>query len=150
LPAIRKDLDVQTISASDAATGRGVPRAPSRARIARTGLSCVARDIGIGVVQVVPAGRLDIGTALQANRAVRVAQGGAHLVILDLRQVEFIGCTAARVAVMADARARRIGGRLVVIAARAPASRPFALARLHRRLEIVEQFPRTTFQEEPV
>jgi hypothetical protein len=54
------------------------------------------------------------------------------------------------VALVADARARRIGGRLVVLAARAPAPYLFALARLHCRLEIVEQFPRTTVQEVPV
>jgi anti-anti-sigma factor len=110
----------------------------------------VAHDLGLGVIQVVLAGRLDIATALQADRALRATQADAHLVILDLREVQFIGRTAARVALMADARARRIGGRLVVVAARAPGSRRFALARLHRRLEIVEQFPRTTVQEVPV
>jgi hypothetical protein len=46
-----------------------------------------------------------------------------------------------------DIATRRIGGRLVVVAARAAASRIFALARLQRRLEIGEQFPRTTVQE---
>jgi anti-anti-sigma factor len=139
---------VPTISASHApATGREARRTASLASIASTGLRCVAHNRGIGATQVVLAGRLDIGTALQADRALRATQTDAHLVILDLRQVQFIGCTAARVALMAEARARRIGGRLVVVAARSPAPRLFALARLHRRLEIVEQFPRTTVQE---
>jgi anti-anti-sigma factor len=79
-----------------------------------------------------------------------ITQADAQLVILDLGQVQFIGRTAARVAQMADARARRTGGRLVVVAAPAHAPRLFALARLHRRLEIVEQFPRTSVQEVPV
>jgi hypothetical protein len=141
---------VPTISASHApATGREARRTPSLARIASTGLRCVAHDVGIGVVQVVLAGRLDIGTALQADRALRVAQGGAHRVILDLRQVQFVGCTAARVAVMADARTRRTAAGSWS-PPRAPAARLFALARLPRRLEIVEQFPRTTVQEVPV
>ena len=42
---------------------------------------------------------------------------------------------------MADARARRAGGRLVVLAGCEPGPRLFALTRLHRRLEIVEGFP---------
>jgi len=141
---------VPTSFASHApATGREAQRTASLATSARSRLRCVAHDLGIGVIQVVLAGRLDIATALQADRALRATQADAHLVILDLREVQFIGCTAARVALMADARARRIGGRLVVVAARAPAPRLFALARLHRRLEIVEQFPRTTVQEVP-
>jgi hypothetical protein len=80
----------------------------------------------LGVIHVALAGRLT--TALQADRARRATQADAHLVILDLREAQFIGCTAAR----------------------APASRFVPLARLHRRLDIVEQFPRTTVQEVPV
>jgi anti-anti-sigma factor len=142
---------VPTIAAPHAtATGREGPRTASVAGIARSRLRCVAHDLGFGVVQVVLAGKLDIATALQADRALCATQPEAQLVILDLREVQFIGCTAARVALMADARARRVGGRLVIVATRAPAPRLFALARLHRRLEIVEQFPRTTVQEVPV
>jgi hypothetical protein len=99
--------------------------APLRAS-QRPGLRCVAHDLRLGVIQVVLAGRLT--TALQADRALRATQADAHLVILDLREVQFIGCTAAR----------------------APASRFVPLARLHRRFEIVVQFPRTTVQEVPV
>jgi anti-anti-sigma factor len=136
---------VPTISASHApATGRGVRRTAS---IARPRLRCVARDLAVGVIHLALAGKLDIAAAPHADRALRATQADAHLVILDLRELQFIGCTAARVALMADARARRIGGRVVVVAARAPAPRLFALARLRRRLEIVEQFPRTTVQE---
>jgi anti-anti-sigma factor len=141
---------VPTSSISRApATPRDGARTASLASIARSGLRCVARDLGIGVVQVVLTGKLDIATALQADRALRATQADAHVVILDLRELQFIGCTAARVALMADARARRIGGRLVVLAGRAPTPRLIALARLHRRLEIVEQFPRAAVQEVP-
>jgi anti-sigma B factor antagonist len=142
---------VPTSSASHApATGREAWRTASLASIARSRLRCVAHDLGLGVIHLVLAGKLDIATALQADRALRATQADAQLVILDLRQVQFIGCTAVRVALVADARARRIGGRLVVVAARELTPRLFALARLHRRLEIVEQFPRTTVQEVPV
>lgn len=131
------------------ATGREARRAASRASMARSRLRCGAHELGTGVIQVVFTGKLDIATALQADRALRATQADARLVILDLRGVQFIGCTAVRVALMADTRARRIGGRLVVVAASARAPRLFALARLRRRLEIVEQFPRTTVQEVP-
>jgi anti-anti-sigma factor len=141
---------VPTIAAPQAtATGREGRRTASAAGIASSRLRCAAHDLGFGVVQLVLAGKLDIATAQQADRALRATQPEAQLVILDLRQVQFIGCTAARVALMADARARRVGGRLVVVAARTPAPRVFALARLHRRLEIVEQFPGITVQKEP-
>ena len=129
------------------ATGREARRASRVASAGRPRIRCVARDLGVGVIHVVLAGKLDIATAAQVDRTLRATQRDAHLVILDLRELQFIGRTAARVALMADARARRIGGRLVVLAACAPAPRHFALARLRRRMEIVEQLPRTTFQE---
>ena len=110
----------------------------------------MTRDLGLGIVQVALSGRLDIATARQADRALRTAQAGALLVVLDLRRVQFVGCTAARVALMADARSRRAGGRLVVLAAGAPASRLFALARLDRRLEIVDRFPGAHHEGDPL
>ena len=112
-------------------------------------LRCATHELGLGIVQVTLAGRLDITTARQAARALRMAQAGALLVVLDLRRVQFVGCTAARVALMADARARRGSGRLVVLAGRAPAPRLFALARLDRRLEIVDRFPGAHLEGDP-
>ena len=113
-------------------------------------LRCVTRDLGLGIVQVALAGRLDIATARRADRAVRAAQAGALLVVLDLRRLQLVGCTAARVALTADARARRGGGRLVVLASGAPAPRLFALARLDRRLEIVDRFPGARYEGDPL
>jgi anti-anti-sigma factor len=105
-------------------------------------------DLGLGISQVTLAGRLDISTAREADRVLRASQDEAPLVVLDLRQLQFVGCTAARVALMADARARRAGGRLVVLATGAP--RPlFSLARLHRRLEIVDRFPGARSEGDP-
>jgi anti-anti-sigma factor len=123
------------------ATGRRRHRATPLATSAASRLRCATHDLGLGIVQVMLAGRLDIATAPRADRALRATQDDALLVVLDLRQVQFVGCTAARVALMADARARRAGGRLVVLASGAPAPRLFALTRLHRRLEVVESFP---------
>ena len=85
------------------------------------------------------AGDLEITTALRADRALRAAQAKANVVVLDLRELRLIGRTAARVALMANARARRGGGQLVVVASPAPGPRLFGLGRLHRRLQIVDQ-----------
>jgi len=123
------------------ATGRTRRGAALAASSAATRLRCVTHDLGLGIVQVMLAGRLDLATARRADRVLRATQADAPLVVLDLRRVQVVGCTAAHVALMADARARRAGGRLVILAMGAPAPRLFALARLHRRLEIVERFP---------
>ena len=123
------------------ATGRQRHAAAVAANSAASRLRCATHDLGLGIVQVMLAGSLDLATARRADRALRATQADAPLVVLDLRRVKVVGCTAARVALMADARARRAGGRLVILAAGAPAPRLFALARLHRRLEIVERFP---------
>ena len=123
------------------ATGRQRHAAAVAAGSAASRLRCATHDLGLGIVQVILAGSLDLATARRADRALRATQADAPLVVLDLRRVKVVGCTAARVALMADARARRAGGRLVILATGAPAPRLFALARLHRRLEIVERFP---------
>lgn len=131
---------------SDArATGRAALVAPG----VGSRLRCGSHDLGLGIVQVTLAGRLDVATARRADRALRAAQAGAPLVVLDLRRVQFVGCTAARVALMADARARRGGGRLVVLAGGARGPRLFALMRLDRRLEIVDRFPGAHYEGEP-
>jgi anti-anti-sigma factor len=130
LRATREKVDVP----STPAIHTSVPR-ETAAR-----LRCAIYDLGLGISQVTLAGRLDVSTARQADRLLRATQDDAPLVVLDLRQLQLVGCTAARVALMADARARRAGGRLVVLTG-APSPRLFSLARLHRRLEIVDWFP---------
>ena len=135
-------------SASASQTGRrGAALAASSAA---SRLRCVTHDLGLGIVQVMLAGRLDLATARRADRVLRATQADAPLVVLDLRRVHVVGCTAARLALFADARARRAGGRLVVLAAGEPAPRLFALARLHRRLEIVDRFPGALSEGAPV
>ncbi len=126
---------------STAASQNGRRGAALAASSAASRLRCVTHDLGLGIVQVMLAGRLDLATARRADQVLRATQADAPLVVLDLRRVHVVGCTAARLALFADARARRAGGRLVVLATGEPAPRLFALARLHRRLEIVDRFP---------
>jgi anti-anti-sigma factor len=131
-----------TVSASHASAPRRAGR-PSPRFAARSRLRCVARDLAPGIIEVALAGNLDMATALRADRALRAAQADAEVVVLDLREVQLIGRTAARVALMANGRARRGEGRLVVVASPAPGPRLFGLARLHRRLELVDHSPTT-------
>lgn len=133
---IRSELD---LAATPTAREPRVVLAPASRD--RRRLRCVAHDLGLGIMQVALAGKLDIGTARDAGRALDKSQRTADLVVLDLRELQFVGCTAVRLVLMADARARRFGGRLVILATRAAAPQLYALARLHRRLEIVEWFP---------
>ena len=149
-PESDSDHVLPTPTSDARATGRAGQGPALDADRVGSRLRCVTHELGLGIVQVTLAGRLDIATARQAARVLRTAQAGALLVVLDLRRVQFVGCTAARVALMADARARRGSGRLVVLAAGTPAPRLFALARLDRRLEIVDRFPGAHLEGDPL
>ena len=67
----------------------------------------MTHELGLGIVQVALAGRLDITTARLAARALRMAQAGSLLVVLDLRRVQFVGCTAARASIGHQRHPRR-------------------------------------------
>ena len=84
-------------------------------------------------------GELDVATAPNADRALRCAQACAQVIIVDLRRLEFIGATAARILLTADARARHTGGRLVVVPTPSPVHRTPELAALYGQLETTEQ-----------
>ena len=114
--------------------------AQASARLAELGaswmprLSCLLEDLETGAIRVALEGELDVATAAKADRALRAAQSCAREIIVDLRRLEFIGATAARILLAADARARSAGGRLVVVPARSQSSSP-GLAPLYRQLE---------------
>ena len=118
------------------------PRAS--ARLAEVGpswaprLSCVLEDLESGAVRVALDGELDVATAPKADRALRAAQACARQIIVDLRRLEFIGATAARVLLAADARARHAGARLVVVPTLAPVQPIPELAQLYRQLKTTD------------
>ena len=115
------------------------------ARLAEVGpswaprLSCFLEDLESGAIRVALDGELDVATAPKADRALRGAQACAQLIIVDLRQLEFIGASAARVLLTADARARRTGARLVVVPTPSPLHRTPELAHLYRQLETTDK-----------
>ena len=87
---------------------------------------------------VIPSGELDISTAGRVEaelRAVEAEEPG--VIVLDLRELEFIDSTGLRVIIGADARARVDGRRLVLVEGPAHIQRVFRIALLDRRLEFV-------------
>jgi anti-anti-sigma factor len=76
---------------------------------------------GVEAAWVRVAGRLDLAAVPQLVRVLRQAQLKARLVVLDLRELVLMDRTGVHVIVNASIRARRLGGRLVLL--RVPRSR---------------------------
>lgn len=72
------------------------------------------------------AGELDVVTARHLQRTLQAAQEATPHVVVDVRDVTFIGIAGVRVIAAASDRARRAGDRLVVVRG-AYAARAFAL-----------------------
>jgi anti-sigma B factor antagonist len=83
-------------------------------------------------------GELDIAAVPQLDRALRRAAADCALVVLDLRELEFIDSSGAHLLLAADRRIRRAGGRLVVVRGGADVEWFFALIGLDRELELVD------------
>ena len=63
-------------------------------------------------------GRLDLAAVPQLVRTLRQTQLKARLVVLDLRELQLIDSSGVHVIVNASIRARRLGGRLVLLRVR--------------------------------
>jgi anti-anti-sigma factor len=84
-------------------------------------------------------GELDISTEGPASAEIDRAQADRPSVVgLDLSGVRFIDSTGLRLILRADARARRDGGRVVLVRGPAQVHRVFLIALLDRRLEFVD------------
>lgn len=102
-------------------------------------LSCLRCDDG-SAVRVAVSGELDIATASEFDHALGRAEAHAGLVVLDLRELEFMDASAGWLMLAADRRIRRAGGRLVVVPG-AEVARTFELIGIDRQLELVDQPP---------
>lgn len=111
---------------------------PDPATLAGSGVfSCRRSQVGL-VARIVVDGTLDIATAAHVDEALRTAQADAAVVVVDLQALAFIDSSGARLLLEADLRARRVGGRLVVV--RGPiAARLLEWAGIDRRLELVDR-----------
>jgi anti-anti-sigma factor len=84
-------------------------------------------------------GELDIASASRIEDALRDAEENAPaLILLDLRELEFMDSTGLRTILSADARAREAGRRLVVVQGDENIQRVFEVTGLGERVEIVD------------
>jgi len=90
---------------------------------------CTWADCGGDVARVRVAGELDIATASEPERTLREPKLQARLVVLDLRELEFVDTCGVHAIVDASIRARRDRRRLVLLPAPPNVHRMFALTR---------------------
>ena len=94
-------------------------------------------EAGAAVVAV--AGELDLRTSPQLEKAlVRAFDGGAELVILDLRQIEFMDSTGLRVLLSAHQRAHESGRRFALVRGADQVERVLTLTGVRELLTVVD------------
>jgi anti-sigma B factor antagonist len=99
----------------------------------------VSTQEGEKSIRVSVAGELDIATAPRIEEALVAAEEkGPSLILLDLRELEFMDSTGLRTILSADSRAREAGRRLVVVQGDENVKRVFEVTRLYDRVEIVD------------
>lgn len=93
-----------------------------------------------GYVRLALSGELDISSAPQVEEALgRLESDHPSLLLIDLRNLEFMDSTGLRTVISADARAREDGRRLAVVRGPEPVDRIFTVTRLDERLELVDE-----------
>jgi anti-anti-sigma factor len=92
-----------------------------------------------GRTRVTLRGELDISSAPVLEEALeKVEEAGPPVLLIDLRQLEFMDSTGLRTVVSADQRARDAGRRLAIVRGPEPVDRIFSVTRLDERLELVD------------
>ena len=99
-------------------------------------LVCSWTGGGLDAAWVHVAGELDIATVPQLDRMLRESQVEARLVVLDLRELEFMDSCGAHALVGHAVRARKAGRRLVLLRGRVIVDRMLTLTGCSGDLEI--------------
>lgn len=87
-------------------------------------------------------GELDLASAEVLEASLKELESSEpDVLVLDLRELEFMDSTGLRAVIAADARARDRGGRLVVVRAPEEVDRVFRLTRMDQHLELVDEPP---------
>jgi anti-sigma B factor antagonist len=92
-------------------------------------------------VMVTVAGELDVARVAHLDCELRRAEAHAELVLVDLRALQFIDSSGARLLVAAHRRIRGAGGRMLVVRGPAEIDWFFALIGVDRELELVDWPP---------
>jgi len=99
-------------------------------------LVCSWTDGGLDAAWVHVAGELTVATLPQLDRTLREPGVQARLVVLDLRELEFMDSSGAHALVSHVVRARKAGRRLVLLRGPAVVDRMLTLAACADDLEI--------------
>ena len=98
-----------------------------------------------GVPRLVVSGELDLASAGELDASLKQLESSEPpILVLDLRELEFMDSTGLRSVIAADARARDRGARLVVVRAPGEVDRVFSLTRMDQHLELVDEPPSGT------
>lgn len=99
-----------------------------------------AADVS-GAAVVTVAGELDIARVAELDDALRRAEARADLVVVDLRSLEFIDSSGARLLLAAHRRVRGTGGRMLVVRGPEEVEWFLGLIGADRELEVVDWPP---------
>ncbi len=92
-----------------------------------------------GQTRVALRGELDISSAPVLEEALgRAEESSPAVLLIDLRELEFMDSTGLRTVVSADQRAREAGRRLCIVRGPEPVDRIFSVTRLDERLELID------------
>jgi anti-anti-sigma factor len=87
-------------------------------------------------------GELDLASSEEVEAELKQVESSAPaILVLDLRELEFMDSTGLRTVLAADARARERGGRLVVVRPPEEVDRVFRLTRMDQHIELVDEPP---------
>ena len=95
-----------------------------------------------GAPRLVVSGELDLASAEELEAHLKQLEASEpDVLVLDLRELEFMDSTGLRTVIAADARAKDRGGRLIVVRAPEEVDRVFKLTRMDQHLELVDKPP---------
>ena len=95
-----------------------------------------------GTPRLVVSGELDLASAEELEAHLKQLEASEpDVLVLDLRELEFMDSTGLRTVIAADARAKDRGGRLIVVRAPEEVDRVFRLTRMDQHLDVVDQPP---------
>jgi anti-sigma B factor antagonist len=109
---------------------------PGNANAPSPALVCSWTDGGLDAAWVHVAGELSVVTLPQLDRTLREPGVQARLVVLDLRELEFMDSSGAHALVSHAVRARKSGRRLVLVRGPAIVDRMLTLAGCSGDLEV--------------